>query len=105
MGSTGRAKYVLLSHKLGISHICRVNKFSTLKSLPDGRHFHARFGDRDSLFFLFLFLMWVRIQNRAVFTYGNVAGVHKVGGAALCIAIIQHHATSVIWNVATVFGS
>ena len=49
--------------------------------------------------------MWVRIQNRAVFTYGNVASVHKVGGAALCIAIVQHHATSVIWNVTTVFGS
>ena len=53
----------------------------------------------------FFFLIWVRILNRAVFAYGNVAGVDKVGGAALCIAVIQHHATSVIWNVTTVFGS
>ena len=56
-------------------------------------------------FFIFLLLIWVRILNRAVFAYGNVAGVDKVGGAALCIAVIQHHATSVIWNVTTVFGS
>ena len=33
--------------------------------------------------FFRLFVMWVRIQNRAVFAYGNVAGIDKVGGSVL----------------------
>ena len=55
-----------------------------------------------TIFFFFFLNVGEYSEKKAVFAYGNVAGVDKVGGATLCIAIIQHHATSVIWKLTTV---